>query len=140
MTFHSERSKDVPVRIYKLLMFGDREWTNADAIERELFKVFTFVKRTYARRVELVVIEGKAPGADTLAGYVAKNNNIHVCEVGALWETRHRGAGPQRNAIMAALAPNEGVGFHRNIAKSHGTKDMKGQLDKLGIPCRIVRR
>jgi len=125
------------MEIYKVLMFGDRDWTLPEPIKREIRKA----KAQAARRgAELVIIEGKAPGADQMAGHHAKLMDVHVAEVGALWETRHRGAGPQRNEIMKLLAPDRAVCFHPDLSKSKGSKDMAKRLDRAGISWRQVKR
>lgn len=126
------------VTIYKLLIFGARDWNNLRAVEREFRKVLSRVKKEDPR-TELVVISGGAAGADVHGEIVAIRNNCHVVRVDALWNTRRRGAGPQRNGIMAALQPDEAIGFHEQISKSKGTKDMKKKLDALGISNRIVK-
>jgi hypothetical protein len=123
-------------RIYKLLLFGDRNWSNASVIERELLKV----KARLKPGVELLVIHGGAPGADQEADLVAHALDCHTARVDALWNTRYRGAGPQRNEIMLRMKPDEAIGFHKDIAKSKGTKDMARRLDKAGIRNRIVKR
>jgi hypothetical protein len=123
--------------LYKVLMFGDRDWTNAAAIRRELRKLIA--KHGKQR---LLIIEGECPkgGADLIARIEAERADVHVARIHALWETRYRGAGPQRNTIMRLLEPNEGIGFHANIANSRGTKNMANQLKRAGIPYRIVKK
>lgn len=121
--------------LYKVLMFGDRNWSNWKAIEREMTGLVQQHGTTH-----LVIISGMAPGADVMAAETAREWDVHCVEVPALWATRHRSAGPQRNAIMAALQPDEGIGFHENISKSKGTKDMRKRLEKADIPVRIVKR
>lgn len=121
------------MKLYKVLMFGARDWTDPVPIVEEL-------KRLIEEHgvSNLLVIEGGADGADELAGRYATDWNIHTARVPALWKTRGRGAGPQRNAIMAALEPDEAIGFHENLFASKGTADMARRLDKAGIPYRIL--
>jgi hypothetical protein len=88
----------------------------------------------------LLIISGGAPGADTMARNEAWMQDIHCAEVKALWETRHRSAGPQRNGVMLALDPDEGVGFHEDIENSKGTKDMYNKLLKANVKVKIVKR
>lgn len=127
----------MPNQLYKVLMFGDRDWTNSAAIRRELVKLISVHGTS-----RLLIIEGECTrgGADLIARVEAERLDVHVARVHALWETRHRGAGPQRNAIMKLMEPNEGIGFHPDIKKSKGTKNMANQLKAAGIPYRIVRR
>jgi len=117
-------------------MFGARDWSDSAPIRRELRALIEI----HGVR-DLVIIEGECPsgGADLLARIEAEKLNIHVVRVPALWKTRYRGAGPQRNRIMRLLEPDEGIGFHADISKSSGTKDMAKQLKRAGIPYRIVK-
>lgn len=118
----------------RVLLFGDRYWSDPVPIEVVVQALLT--RWNYR---QLLVIEGKAPGADTLAGSIAKAHDIHVAEVGALWGGRRkRGAGPARNGVMAALDPHLGVGFHTDIAHSTGTADMAEKLRRGGTPCVII--
>jgi hypothetical protein len=121
--------------MYKVLVCGDRNWVNPIPIERELRKL---IRRHGANN--LIIIEGKAPGADQLAGFWARSLNIHVVEVQALWDTRYRSAGPQRNDVMLALGPDEVVAFHQHLPKSKGTKDMVKKSRNAGVKTRVVKK
>jgi hypothetical protein len=116
-----------PEDIYPVLICGAREWGDIRPIRREIKKL---IKKVGTER--LVIIEGKAPGADTLAGVAARDLNVHVAEIGALWDTRRKGAGPQRNAVMLAFQPEEVIAFHKDISKSVGTKNCISQARRLG--------
>lgn len=121
--------------MYKVLMFGSRDWNKAGPIKRELRKL---VKKHGTKK--LIIIEGECRGADQMCRVYAEDMSIHVARVAALWNTRHGSAGPQRNSVMAALEPDEGIGFQEKQDPDSGTWDMKKKLDKLGIPARIVER
>lgn len=123
------------MKIYKVLMSGSVHWANSSAVRRELKKLIAKHGKT-----NLVVISGKAPGLDTIAKIQCDNLDVHCCEVGALWQTRHRAAGPQRNDIMLALEPDEVQCFHENILKSRGTKDTHDKAKKLGIKTRVIKK
>lgn len=125
------------MRIYKVVMFGGREWGKLGPIRREVLRL---KKKAAKLGRDLVVIEGKAPGADQAAGVIAKAENVHVCEVGALWDIRHRGAGPQRNEVMKLLEPTEGICFHEDLSRSTGSADMKRRLERAGIPVKVVAK
>jgi YspA, cpYpsA-related SLOG family len=120
--------------MYVVLMFGSRDWSDTDKIQKEI----DCLKNKHGAN-NLLIIEGGAPGADQLSGFLGRSSNIHVAEIKALWETRGRGAGPQRNAVMASLRLDEAIGFHEDISKSRGTSDMKRKLDHKGVPARIVK-
>jgi hypothetical protein len=123
--------------VYKALFCGARDWEDPVPIRREIAALKLFCKR---EGFELVIIEGEAPGADTLSRVTAEISDVHVCRVAALWQTRHRSAGPQRNGIMLALDPDEVVAFHKNITKSRGTKNMIKQAQDKGIRTTVHKR
>jgi NAD(P)H-hydrate repair Nnr-like enzyme with NAD(P)H-hydrate dehydratase domain len=110
-------------------MFGDRYWLDEGPIDA----VLDMLVHKYTRG-RLLIIEGKAPGADSIAGELAKAKGVHVAEVEALWDFLHKSAGPQRNEAMAcALNPHFGFAFHENIENSSGTAGtgrLMGQLNK----------
>lgn len=68
--------------IYKVLIFGGRNWSEFAPIRREVKKLV----RKYGTR-RLLIIEGGAPGADKMSKIVAHENDVHVAEVNALWDT-----------------------------------------------------
>jgi hypothetical protein len=120
--------------IVKVLMFGDRDWELLEPIDH----VLEMLIRKYGHE-RLLVIEGKARGADALAGERAKLKGVHIAEVPALWDTiaatwrtPTRAAGPIRNGFMEALNPHMGFAFHENIEASTGTKDMGKRLGRAG--------
>lgn len=111
------------MKLYKVLIYGGREWRNRAAVDREIERLIREHGVT-----NLLIISGGAPGADTMAKIRGKRLNVHVAEIDALWDTRNKGAGPQRNAVMAALEPNEAICFHENIEESKGSADMMKRL------------
>lgn len=123
--------------LYKALICGDRKtkMMYSRIVIREIRKL----KKKHGV-TNLLIIEGGANGVDTIAGYYGKLENVHVAEIPALWDTRGRGAGPQRNKVMAALEPDEVIGIHSDISESKGTKDMLKLAESLGIPTRLVDR
>lgn len=119
--------------MFKLLVTGDRNWTDGAAVEYVLDLV---IEAHGAKNV--LLIAGRAKGLDTIAATVAKDKGVHVAEVEALWETYHRAAGPIRNGVMLALAPDEVIAFHNDIENSKGTKHCYEAAIKRGIPARLV--
>jgi hypothetical protein len=125
------------IEIYKVLICGDRNWSEeyAYVVKREIRKL--------ARKhgtINLLLIEGGAPGVDSLVKLAGNKANVHVAEIEALWKMRRRSAGPQRNRIMAGLKPDEVIGIHFNIEESVGTRDMLKLAKELGIPNRLVTK
>jgi hypothetical protein len=114
----------------RLLVFGDRNWDNYPAVKREI-----------KRRMPDVVIEGEAAGADSMGRLAAEELGIKVLAFPAQWAKFGRAAGPIRNRQQLDEGkPTEAIGFHRNIAKSKGSKNMMEQAMKRGIPTTIYKR
>lgn len=112
----------------RLLVCGDRNWTDREAIEREL------------RLLEpSVVIEGECRGADLLAREVAEQLGISVEAYPPLWSRYGRAAGPERNHRMLTLGkPDLVLAFHSDIEHSKGTKNMLEQARRAGLRTKIV--
>ena len=122
---------------YRVLICGARDWGSMSAIERTIKRLKIKAAKW---NMELIIIEGGAPGADTMARIVGHKLDVHIAEVKALWDTRHRSAGPQRNTAMLMLDPHLVVAFHRDISKSKGTKDMVKQAEKAGIKVQVIKK
>lgn len=85
------------------------------------------------------VIEGEAPGADTIARVVAESLGIPVRKFPADWKRYGKPAGHIRNQQMIDEGrPDKGVAFHPDIENSRGTRDMVERLARARIPYRIV--
>lgn len=115
--------------MHKVLMFGGTEWSDWPSIHHEISKLVLKHGTT-----NLLIISGGAPGADTMCEIAARQRDLHVAVVKALWKTRHRAAGPQRNAIMVGLEPNEAICFGGDA----GSSDTQRRLKRAGIPCKVV--
>ena len=121
--------------MYRVLISGDRNGIDGAIIEREVRALIGRHGKTH-----LIGIGGGASGVDLQCELTFKRHSVHFARVDALWDTRYRGAGPQRNTAMLGLQPDELIAFHIDIKNSKGTKDMVKQAEKLGIPTRVVRR
>jgi hypothetical protein len=116
----------------RVLICGDRNWTNVRAIEREI----DLLKAEYG--YDLVIIEGEARGADSLARNAAKERNIEVERYPAEWDRYGRAAGAIRNTQMLKEGkPSLVLAFHENIEESRGTKNMVTQARKAGVETRV---
>lgn len=131
----------------RVLVCGSRDWNDEDAIDRVL--------RGYYRRT-LVVIEGGASGADTIAYVWAKTHNVAYEHFPADWKKYGNAAGPIRNQQMLAegkpdvvWAFKDGFDFQWVYDKVHGhdpdysaggTEDMVFRAKAKGIPCYVVSR
>lgn len=113
----------------RVLVCGDRNWTDKELIAGMLAKL-TNVEE---------VIEGKARGADSLAGEVAREMGIPVREFPAQWETYGRRAGPIRNLQMLNEGkPDVVIAFHDTLWRSRGTKHMIKIAEKAEITVMII--
>jgi len=107
----------------RLLVTGDREWTDKSTIEA----AFDNLKPS-------LVIHGGARGADLIAVLVAIDRGIPTIRFNADWTRYHKGAGPIRNQQMLDEGqPDCVVYFHNNLEISKGTKDMVQRSRKAGL-------
>lgn len=112
----------------RLLITGDRYWSD-DRIIRAVLEPL------YAEHPDMVVIQGGANGADTIAGDVAEWLGIKVLEFRADWNKYGRGAGPIRNQQMIDEGkPTAVMAFHKNLQASRGTLDMVKRARKANLP------
>lgn len=112
----------------RVLICGSREWTDRDAIKKEVLRL-----------KPSVIIEGGARGADTLAREVGVELGILVRTFLADWKTYGRAAGPIRNTRMLVEGkPDLVLAFHKYLAESKGTQNMVKQAKKAGVKT-IVR-
>lgn len=113
----------------RILVCGDREWSDWEMILQELSVYPT----------DTVIIEGEARGADRLAGQVAVELGFQVIRFPADWKKYGRGAGPIRNQQMLDEGrPDLIIAFHDDLEHSRGTLDMVMKARKAGI--QIIHR
>lgn len=114
----------------KIIICGDRNWTNFKVIEDF---ILTLSKDT-------VIIEGDCRGADKISGYLARKHELEVISVPAKWELYGLAAGPIRNQEMLdTYKPNLVVAFHNHIETSKGTKDMIEKAVIARIEFKIIK-
>ncbi len=112
----------------RLLVCGDRDWTDSDTILRWI-----------QGQKPTVVIHGAARGADRIAGELAEQLGIPVLKFPAEWTKYGRAAGPIRNRQMLKEGkPDQVLAFHDNIAESKGTADMITAAREAGVFARLV--
>lgn len=133
----------------RVVVTGDRYWTDHVLLENALDKVYA------ESGGDMILIEGEAPGADTMAREWAEQKHVTVKPYPAPWRVTpdtppariryHNGhaydvaAGPIRNQEMITDGkPTRAVAFHKNLPKSHGTLDMVQRLEKALIPIWFV--
>lgn len=116
----------------RVLICGDRNWSDPDPIGELLDKLCVMYE-------EVIVIEGEARGADTLARAAAQRRGLSVERFPALWAAHGRAAGPIRNKQMLTEGrPDLVVAFHPDIEHSRGTKNMVTQAQRAGVETRVV--
>jgi hypothetical protein len=114
-------------KFVRLLICGDREWTNKASILKQL-----------KLRNITVIISGRARGADTLAEECGSLLGIALMLFPANWDYYHKAAGPIRNQWMLNFGkPDEVWAFHSNIGASKGTADMVRRAKKANIRVRV---
>ena len=110
----------------KVLVCGDRNWTDREAIRSWLSKLQDWGYDT--------IIQGHARGADKVSASEAKCMRLKVLTFPAKWEQYGRAAGPIRNQEMLDVGePDLVVYFHNDLSKSKGTADMVRRAKKAGI-------
>lgn len=97
----------------KVLVTGDRNWSDAELIDKHLVAYVPFT-----------LIHGAARGADSLAAFCAVKMHQKVISYAADWKLFGRAAGPIRNRQMLGESPDLVIAFHDNLVESKGTKDM----------------
>jgi hypothetical protein len=108
----------------RILICGDRHWTDRRSIEAYLSK---YEPET------TVVVHGGAQGADTIAGEAAVQMGMVVEKYLADWQQYGRAAGPIRNRQMLDSQVDLVVWFHLDIDSSKGTKNMVAEADRAGV-------
>ena len=112
----------------RLLVCGDRNWTNKGLIKEWIVKLQPDV-----------IIEGEARGADSYARDIGLELGTIVERFPAQWETYGRAAGIIRNTKMLMEGkPDFVLAFHDSIATSTGTRNMLQQAKKAGIKSLLV--
>lgn len=120
----------------KILVTGDRHWTDNDLVQVVLAELVLEAGR-FGETLE--VVHGDARGADRIAGAHARLMGLVVHAHPAQWSAYGRAAGPVRNREMLAEHPDISlvVAFHADIAHSRGTRDMVTHALKRGFDVRL---
>ena len=115
------------VIMVKVLICGSRHYDNYD-------KVKETVKSLVDEHGKIIIIEGGAKGADTLAKNAAIELGIEYREYKADWKRYGRAAGPKRNQLMIDTEnPDLVIAFHEDLESGKGTKDMLKRAEKEGV-------
>lgn len=129
----------------RILICGDRNWTDREKIAQQLRIIHVFAVWAYAGRGGLQnvkIIHGAARGADRIAGEEAAKLGFVVKAYpisGEDWAHFKGGAGPLRNQLMLDEGkPDLVLAFHSNIYESKGTKDMVNRAMMAQIPVEVI--
>lgn len=125
----------------RLLVCGDRNWTDVDLIKHVLEDVLeqALIMPTDEDQeiFRPVLIEGEARGVDSIAATIARAYGVPVIPFPADWTKYGKAAGPIRNKQMLDEGkPSIVFAFHDDLEHSRGTKDMITQALDRGL---IVR-
>lgn len=133
----------------KILVTGDRNWTNAVSVGHAILKVVEGFGETDPGNV--TIVHGAARGADSIAGYAASMFDMVEKSYPAHWgHTKDcppdckrmvgRPAGVIRNQQMLDENPDIDIvlAFHPNLSESKGTKDMIKRVEKSGIEYHLI--
>ncbi|MGW6571645.1 DUF2493 domain-containing protein [Streptomyces sp. NPDC054945] len=116
----------------KILVTGSRDWADAEAIERAIFRVLYETKTAYG---DAVLIHGACPtGADAMAARYATALGMVVLAVPAQWDRWGKGAGYIRNAEMVDLDPDVCLAFIRS--RSRGASMTADLAESAGVETR----
>lgn len=121
----------------RVLICGSRGWHDPDPIHALLAELMgTCIKLGE----ELIVIHGDAPGADRLAGEIAKQytSEDNIIAEPADWIRLGRAAGPIRNQKMIDDHKPDRVYAFRSTGKSNGTDDMVKRSEAADLPVVIT--
>jgi hypothetical protein len=116
--------------MFRVIVAGTRTFNDYDLLKSKLDKYLANIKD------EIVIISGKARGADTLGERYAKEKGYKIMEFPAQWEKYGRSAGYRRNVEMAKNA-DALVAFWDQ--KSKGTMHMINIAKEYGLLIRVVR-
>jgi len=123
---------------YRILVTGSREFTDYTTVCCALGDVMRHLMATTRPFPRMVVIQGGARGADTLAEQAARAFGMAVERHPADWKANGRSAGFKRNAEMVALGADLCIALYKQGAGNKGTDHCARLAEKAGIPVRRI--
>jgi Protein of unknown function (DUF2493). len=110
-----------------VLVCGSRDWAEPEFLWRVL-------DAHHRAKPITLLIEGEAPGADTMARQWAEDRGVPFAPYPANWDKFGKAAGPIRNAEMLASGkPQLVIAFAHDLDKSRGTRDMVTKARAAGV-------
>lgn len=125
------KSENKPDNEWRVVIAGGREFSNYVLLANALDKLLKEKAKTH----DIVIVSGKARGADSLGERYAEQRGYKVIEMPAQWDLYGKSAGYKRNEEMAKVS-NCTVAFWDG--KSKGTKHMIDLTKQVGNSCRVV--
>ena len=116
----------------RIIIAGSRNMTDYGLMKKTWAD---YLKRHGLEANEVNIISGGAPGADSLAERLAKEEGIPITVINADWKKHGRAAGPIRNRAMAERADALLAFLQEN---SKGTANMIQQAKKHGLEVTII--
>lgn len=116
----------------KIVIAGGRHFNNYDLLKS---KCDSILSQKVQEGYKIIIVSGKAKGADSLGERYAKEKGYIVDEFPADWSLGPK-AGPIRNEQMAAHS-DALIAFWNG--KSKGTKSMINLAKKYNLSIRIIR-
>lgn len=116
--------------MFRIIICGGRDFSNYPLLRN---KCIYFLSKK--RKEDIVIICGKANGADTLGEKFAKENNYKIEYFPANWEKYGKSAGFIRNKEMIDIA-DAVIAFWNGESK--GTENTISLAKEKNIPLRIV--
>ena len=116
--------------MFRIIIAGGRSFSDYERLKRVMDHLLSKTKE------EIVIVCGKARGADSLGEQYAKEKGYEVRYFQADWKGLGKSAGYKRNEQMAQNA-DALVAFWDG--QSRGTKHMINLADKHGLDVRVVK-
>lgn len=116
--------------MFKVIIAGTRDFNDYNLLKMKLDKILSNITD------DIVIVSGKARGADTLGEKYAKEKGYQIAEFPADWEKFGRSAGYKRNVQMAEYA-DACVCFWDG--RSPGTKHMINIANQYKLQIRVVK-
>jgi hypothetical protein len=113
---------------FRLIVAGGRNFSDYELLKSSLDKLL-------ANKNNIVIISGKAKGADSLGEKYALERNYKIEEFPANWDEFGKSAGHKRNIEMSKVG-DALAAFWDGI--SPGTRHMIQQMKNLKKPIRII--
>lgn len=128
---------------YRLLITGERDWTDRNAVEEVLEQAR---KRSFRLGLTLVIIHGACEtGADHFAKEWCERNEVEQDPFPAEWHPNGQAAidltaGPRRNAAMVASSPRRWVAFWSGKTHRSGTNGCTALAVAAGLDGYVVAK